>query len=151
MRGFTLIELLIVISIMLIVAVVAIPIYGKLQVSTQLNENTTHVIQMTRNARQQSVVRYNASPHGVFFEINAEDKDRVILFQGASYATRDSQYDREFVLEKAITLSTTLDQTQVTFSQGLGKAIHTGTVTLTHDVAGARSVSVNAFGKVEED
>ena len=50
MRGFTLIELLITISITVVLAVAAMPIYSKFQVHSQINESTSLIIQTLRTA-----------------------------------------------------------------------------------------------------
>ncbi len=148
--GFTLIELLLVIAIMLALAVAAAPLYGNLHLSTQLNENIAQIIQTTRIARERSFSRLNNFPHGVYFEINPAGNDKFILYQGNSYATRDTDYDREVSLDSSLSLSTTLPGNEVYFSKGFGIPDATGTVTLTHNVKGARIMRINDFGMVEE-
>jgi prepilin-type N-terminal cleavage/methylation domain-containing protein len=143
--GFTLIELLIVIGITLLVGAAAVPIYGSLQVSTQLNENSSLVIQTVRTAREYSVARLNNAAHGVYITSTT-----YTLYQGSSYAARDSSYDRTTTLDSALTLSTTLTGSEVNFSKGLGVPNNTGTITLTHDVQGSSTITINSFGMVEE-
>jgi len=149
MRAFTLVELLIVIGITIIFAVAAIPIYGNLQVSSQLNDAETEIIQFLRTAQQESMARYNSAAHGVKFQA-----DRYILYQGSTHALRDSDYDRETVLDSSMELSWSLFGTgqsdEVNFSKGLGVPDMTGTITVTHDVQGTRVISINSYGKVEE-
>ncbi len=153
MKGFTLIELLIVIAITLILAAVVVPIYGNLQVSGQLNENSSQAIQTLRMARGRSIARYNNAQHGVYFQVNASDKDKYVLYRGSSYATRESDYDREITLDSALSLSLPggVSEYEINFSKGLGVPDATGTITLTHDVSGSRSIIVNSFGMIEKD
>ena len=151
LRGFTLVELLIVIVISAIILAAAIPIYGSFTSSSQLSDNTADTVQLVRTARQRAVSRVNNSPHGVLFEINVGADDRVIAYQGVSFATRDSTFDRIIVLASPISLSTTLTGDEVNFSMGLGEADNTGTVTLTHDVTGTGDVTINSFGKIEQN
>lgn len=148
--GFTFIELLMVIGITIIIAGLSIPIYGNLQISSQLNENMSQAVQIVRTARERSVARVNNAAHGVYFDINAGD-DKIILYQGASYAARDTSYDRPFTLESPLSLSTTLTGDEVNFSKGLGMPDNAGTVTLTHDTSGSRVIDINSFGKVEKN
>jgi prepilin-type N-terminal cleavage/methylation domain-containing protein len=148
-KGFTLVELLIVIGITLVLASATIPIYGNLQVSGQLNDTEDRIIQTLRTAQGRSEARLNNSSHGVYFEINTSRADRYILYQGDSYATRDTSYDRAETPSASITFSTTLSGSDVSFSKGLGAPNATGTITLTHDIQGTRSVVINSLGTVE--
>jgi prepilin-type N-terminal cleavage/methylation domain-containing protein len=144
-KGFTLVELLVVIGITLVVAVTAVPIYGNLQVSSQLNENSSLIIQTVRTARERSVGRLNNAAHGVYITASA-----YTLYQGASYATRNSSYDRTTTLDSVLTMSTTLAGDEVNFSKGLGVPNTTGTITLTHDVQGSKTITINSFGAIQD-
>lgn len=145
-RGFTLTELLIVIGITIIVAAATIPIYGNLQISAQLNDNTAQIVQIIREAREMSMSRYNNSSHGVQF-----NPSNYVLYQGNSYLTRDNSYDRQFVLDNPLTLTPDLGGSDVNFSKGLGVPNATGTITLSHDVEGVRQIIINDLGIVEEN
>ena len=142
MRGFTLIELLIVIAITLILVAATIPIYGSLQVSSQINDVSAEIIQTIRTAKTASVARYNNESHGVRIF-----SDRYVLYQGSSYALRDANYDREIVLDASMTLS---GLSEINFSKGLGFPDVTGTINIVHSVTGARIISINSYGLVQE-
>lgn len=148
--GFTLVELLVVISITLVILVAAAPLYGNLQVSSQLNDISSQIVQTLRIAREQSVARLNNVEHGLQLEVN-----RYILYQGPSYVLRDSTYDRVRVLDSALTLSWSLAGAgaggDVTFSKEFGVPNKTGVITITHEVSGIRSLRINSFGIIEED
>ncbi len=154
-NSFTLIELLIVIGIMLLLTAVTVPIYGMLQVSSQLNENSSQAVQALRIAKERSMSRFNNSSHGVYFETNLIGEDKYVLYQGVSYAARESSYDREYVLDDVLKLSWSLlgvgDEGDINFSKGLGVPGKTGTIILIHDVSGARSIIINNLGAIEEN
>jgi len=155
MRGFTLVELLVVIGISVLLAATAVPIYGNLQVSAQLDSSTTEIIQFLRTARTQSVARANALAHGVYFDINSGSPDRIVLYTGPSYAGRTATYDRLEVMDDVITFTGsgftfTGNDIDVNFSMGLGMPGNTGTLTVTHSTQGSKSVTVNSFGKIEQ-
>lgn len=156
-NGFTLIELLVVIGVIIILAAATFPIYGNLQVSAQLNENSSKIIQAIRTAREQSLAGFNNQRHGVYFEINAIANDKFILYQGYSYADRDVDYDQETILDGSMFLLSTdfslinIDDVDINFSKGLGVPDNTGTLILTHDVRGSRRIVINEIGMVEED
>ena len=148
--GFTLLELLLVVAIIAILASAIAPVSSRLFSSAQLNENAASIVQTLRTARQRSVARFNDTTHGVYFEIN-EGADRFILYQGTSYATRNSAYDRIEILDDSITMTTNISGNEVTFFEGNGTPSATGTITLNHQVYGSESVSVDARGKIEEN
>jgi prepilin-type N-terminal cleavage/methylation domain-containing protein len=145
-KGFTLTELLIVIGITMILASASLPIYSNLQVSAQLGETSAQVSQALRIARNNSLNRVNSQVHGVKFEI-----DRYILYQGGSYVSRDITYDREVELSDSLSLSTDLFGDEVVFSKSFGLPNTTGTITLTHDVEGVSTISLNDLGVTEEE
>jgi len=153
--GFTIVELLIVIALTAILAAAVSPIYGSLQVSAQLNESSAQAIQNVRTARERAAAGYNATAHGIYFDINSGD-DTITVYQGASYAARTSSFDQVISLDSAMTLSATGfsligSDVDINFSQGLGEPDNTGTVTITHDVSGSRDIVVNGLGLVEEN
>lgn len=143
-KGFTLIEIIIVVAILLILAAAAVPLYGNLQVSAQLNENNRQIVQTIRIARERAASGFNNSNHGVEFQ-----SDRYILYQGNDFASRDTVYDRETVLDAALTITTTLTGDEVNFSRGSGDPNNTGTITLTHSVTGSKESIINQYGAVE--
>ena len=149
-RGFTLVEVLLAIGIALVLLVAATPLYTNLLISSQLNEHTSQIVQTLRIAREQSVARLNNAEHGLKIE-----SDRYILYQGASYTLRNSAYDREIVLDSGVILSWSLVGTgadgDITFSRGLGVPNSTGTITITHDTSGTRSIFINSLGIVEKN
>jgi len=146
MRGFTLIELLITISITVVLAVAAMPIYSKFQVHSQINESTSLIIQTLRTAKQRSEVRLNNSSHGVWFSSN-----EFVLYQGNSYSSRDTDYDRGQEVDPSIIISTTLSGGEINFSKSFGEPDNIGTITLTHDIGEERIININSLGIIEEE
>jgi len=144
-KGFTTIELFIVVGIMLITAAAAAPFYSGLQVSAQLNESNAQIAQNLRLARGQSVARLNNTAHGVKFLANS-----YVIYQGASYAGRDTAYDRAVAIDSPLSLSTTFTNDEVNFAMATGIPSNTGTTTLVHSAGGSRSVYLNSFGVVTE-
>jgi len=140
-KGFSLVELLIVISIMLIMAAVAVPIYGNMQTSSQLNENSTLIAQTIRIARQNSISRLNNSNYGVKFFTNS-----FVIYQGASYSARVAAYDRTTTLDSALTLVTTLTNNEINFTLGTGMPNVIGVVTLNHATGGTKTITINSYG-----
>jgi prepilin-type N-terminal cleavage/methylation domain-containing protein len=142
--GFSLIELLIVVSISLLLAVAAIPIYSNLYGGTQLGETEMQVIQNLRLAREDAVSGLNNAAAGVMFLGTS-----YVIYQGSSYATRNSAYDRTYTLDNALTITTTLTNNEVNFSKIVGNPNNTGTVTIIHSTMGAKVITINRLGAVD--
>jgi prepilin-type N-terminal cleavage/methylation domain-containing protein len=149
--GFTLIELLIVIAIALILSAGAVPIYGGLQVTSQLNDSEDKIIQTIRTAQLRAVAGLNDSSHGVYFDISESGVDRYILFQGTSFDTRNTDFDRVETMPGSLSLETSLPERAVLFSQGLGVPSTLGSITVIHDVAGSREISLNSVGLTQSE
>ncbi|MFZ2189973.1 MAG: type II secretion system protein [Candidatus Magasanikiibacteriota bacterium] len=152
--GFTLVELLIVIGIMIALLSASIPIYGSLQVKSQLSETSAQLVQNLRSARENSLSRYNNSSHGVFLN-STSSPNYYVIYQGDSYVARDINYDRVYTLDDVVTIhnidmTTTSNNIDINFSKGLGKASSIGSFSLVHVVTGTSTISVNSFGKIEE-
>ena len=149
--GFTLIELLIVIGITLAMATAAAaPIYGNFQGLAQIHGTTADVLQTLRIARERSVAGLNDSGHGVFLDMNASGDDSIVLYQGSSYALRDTSLDREIFLTAVLDLTSTAG-TDINFSQGLGVPSTTGVLSINHEIIGGSDISINKFGIISED
>lgn len=156
MRGFTLIELAITIGLGVILVVAAVPIYGNLQVSTQLNEQSALITQTLRSAREQAVAGYNDSAHGVFFHIDPTGADSYVLYQGSSYVTRNTAYDQTKIIESTLSFQNssfalTGADVDVNFSKSLGVPNNIGTLLINHSVSGQKSITVNSLGTVAEN
>ncbi|OGH58926.1 MAG: hypothetical protein A2725_04230 [Candidatus Magasanikbacteria bacterium RIFCSPHIGHO2_01_FULL_33_34] len=154
--GFTIIELLIVLGISIILATAAAPLYGSLQVSAQLNENSSLIIQSLRTARERSIAGYNNIQHGVFFDINTGAVDSYTLYQGSSYVARQTAYDRFITLDEPLSFSSNGfimigEDVDINFSTGIGRPNNAGIIILSHQVSGNRSIEVNYAGKIEEN
>ncbi len=152
--GFTVIELLVVITITIILVLAAVPIYGSLQVKSQLSETSAQLVQNLRWARENSISRYNDFPHGVFLSLTA-NPNFYTIYQGNSYASRVVANDRLNILDnvvsiKNINLNLTGDNIDINFSAGLGKPNNIGSFNLIDNVQGTSTININNFGKIEE-
>lgn len=147
--GFTLIEVLITLAITMILTVATVPIYGNFQTSSQINENTTLLIQSLRTAEGRSLSRVNGSSHGIKLFNHS-----YVLYQGSSYSSRTQAYDRTIDLGNTIVLNWALSGVgqpdEINFSKSLGVPDMIGTITITHDMGNTKTIGINSFGKIEE-
>lgn len=156
-KAFTFLEMIIVIGITGLLVAAASPVYGSFQVKLQLLDSSAEIVQILRTARQQSLVGYNNANHGVFFDIDSSGADSFTLYQGASYASRDQDYDLVFNLKNSLlvangTFTLTGNDIDINFAKGgLGLPDNIGNLTLTHSVTGSKTITVNRYGMVEKN
>jgi len=140
------VELIVVIGIILITVAFASPIYGNLQVSSQMNENTAQIEQALRIARERSIAGLNNSRHGVKFA-----NDAYTIYQGSSFSTRDSSYDRKATINDALSISTTYINEDINFEKGSGLPDQVGTTTLRHRLGNEAKIINNDLGVVKTE
>ena len=143
--GFVLIELIIVLAVFAIISAVSVPVYSNLQTSAQLNESSNELIQTIRTARGRAVARVNDAAHGIYLQ-----SDRYTLYQGSSHSGRNTSYDRTVVFDEALTLSNTISGNEINFSRSFGLPDNTGSITITHDIQGTKTITIDSFGSVQE-
>lgn len=150
-RGFTLIELLISISILTLLSTMAFPVYNNMYASTKLEEAAIYVEEELFVARNFAVGGYNDASYGIFFEINEPGIDKIIRYQGESYATRNAAMDRTKNLDETISISTSFLGDEINFANGTGIPDNTGYVDVSYIDGNSRRISVNEYGIVLAD
>lgn len=143
--GFTLIEILVSIAIFLLLTGGAAFIVVTFLVSTDLNETSAQIAQTLRIARERSMAGLNNAQYGVYFD---GTNRRYVLYQGASYNTRNSALDTVTDIVNTLTVTTTFSG-DVNFSR-LGNATINGRITLAHSIGGNRTVDINQFGIISQ-
>jgi type IV fimbrial biogenesis protein FimT len=141
-RGFTLIELLIVLSITVILAVAAVPIYSGMMPAGDSTQVASEIVQTLRIARARSVARLGNSPFGVKF---LPAQNQYALYHGASYVP--GNVERAITLGKVFSLNAAPSD-DINFTMGNG-ATTAGTITLRHQTAQTKTITINQFGMVE--
>jgi Tfp pilus assembly protein FimT len=132
-------EMLLSLAMLAILLGVSLPLYLSFQVQNQLTVAADTVVHSMRRAAVLSQASEGDTTWGVHVE-----SESVTLFQGASYAARDTDYDE--IYETAA--FTTSGVTDVVFSQLTGYPDTTGTLTLTGATNDTQSITINAKGAV---
>lgn len=136
--AFTLIEVLVVVAIMTIIFVLVGPIAYNFYFDYELDSEYSLLNSLLRYARNLSMVNHNESDHGLY--IAAGD---FVVFQGASYATRDAAQDKNFSRNSSISVT---GPTELLFTALSGR---TASTTYTVSFSGkSRDVYVNIEGLV---
>lgn len=138
--GFTLLEALLSFLLISIMAGLSLPFYMSLQTRNDLDVTAQSVASMLRRAQIYSrAVNYD-SQWGVGLQ-----PDAVVLFKGASYASRDASQDEIIYLPGQIGVS---GVTEVVFAKDTASPNATGSIVL-QDQNNTRTITLNAKGMVD--
>ena len=137
-KGFTLIEILLSLAIIGIIAGFSVPIYQSFMVRNDLDIATGTVSQVLRYAQTQSQAMHGDSSWGVYI-----GSGKITLFKGASYASRDTDYDEETSVPSTISAS---GLTEVVFDLLTGEPQTIGTLTISSVNGDVRTISINEKG-----
>ncbi|HEU4965936.1 MAG TPA: prepilin-type N-terminal cleavage/methylation domain-containing protein [Candidatus Saccharimonadales bacterium] len=140
MQGFTLLEMLLSLTIIAVLAGLSLPVYMRLQQAQDLDGSVQKVVDDLRRAQLYSRDGYMDSTWGVHVATGA-----VTIFQGNSFATRNSTYDEVKSLPGAIVITSPTD---IWFSKLYAQPDTASIITLT--VAGMqKTIQVNSYGMVD--
>jgi len=123
-----------------IIAGIGVPVYQSLQVRNDLDIAATTVAHDARRAQLLAQASDGDSPWGV-----SVSTAQIILFKGASYASRDSTFDELSSIPTTITSS---GFTEIVFNKYTGLPQTTGTITLTSIAGNLRTITINAKGTI---
>lgn len=139
-RGFTLIEVMLSVVIIGILAGLSAPVYASLQTRGDLDTNAQAIAEQLRRANTYARAIKSDNPWGVRIGGGA-----VTLFEGTSYATRDTTNDEITYLPGTLTAT---GLSEVVFAKATGLTATTGTITLTASTNDTKAITVNAKGMV---
>jgi prepilin-type N-terminal cleavage/methylation domain-containing protein len=138
-KGFSLIELLVVLAIFSILLVISNSVYVSFRSSSNLKIATTSVVQAIRHAQINSQSVKEDSKWGVEILSN-----KIVVFKGENYATREVSADQNLDLPKGIIPT---GVSEIVFEKLFGSTNTIGTIVLTNS-AGVKNISINEKGTV---
>lgn len=138
--GFTLIEVSLAIAIIMIVGGAGLFVGFDQYRGYSLLAERDNLAAMLQRARNQAMTNINEAPHGLSVQ-----SQNFVVFQGASYAARNTAYDEIF---PRYALVSTSGINEVVFRQLRGDvAAGTGDINLTNGLK-TLTVSVNGEGRI---
>lgn len=140
-RGFTIVELLLVIGIILIVAAFTLPGSALFLRRQQLNDTVYEFTNALERAHLQAMFDKNGSAFGVRVL-----SDSYVLFEGSSYAARNTDNDEIFPLSSSVSIT---GLSEIVFAELTGIPDATGTITISDSGNGGTDIIVNAHGILE--
>lgn len=137
-KGFTLVELLVVLSLISVLAVLAMPTYNNMRHNVALETERQEVVSALRIAQQRAIASYGFEPHGVHF-----NTDSFVIFGDSwtspSYViTYDLPADIQFVQGQ---------NSSVTFDRLTGTTGNT-TVSVGYPGGDMRTISISESGTI---
>lgn len=140
-RGFTLVEVLLSVVIIGVLTGLSLPVYASFQTKNDLDVNTQTLAELIRRANTYASAIRGDSAWGVRMAGTS-----ATLFEGASYATRDTTQDETITFPGSITAS---GLTDIIFAKYTGTTANTGTVSLTAaSTNDTKVITINAKGLV---
>lgn len=138
--GFTMIEMLLSISIITIILGISTPVYQSLQGKNDLSIAATTIAQALHRAQTLAQSGDGDALWGVKMESGA-----VTVFQGASYASRDTNFDEVYGNSAGISVS---GITEIIFDKLTGEPSPTGTINLALNNYETKNITINEKGMV---
>lgn len=139
-QGFTLLEVLLSVAVIALIAGIGIPVYQSFQNRNDLDIAAITFAQTLRRAQTLAEAVDGDTSWGVFAQSGT-----ITLFKGASYASRDTQFDEVFTMPSTIAVSGTQEYVFAKFTGLPGAA---GSLTLTSINNETRTITTNAKGMV---
>ncbi|MCD4761652.1 hypothetical protein K8R32_01715 [bacterium] len=143
--GFTIIEIFIVVGITALLIPFVTPIYGRWHNDVRLDTATLEITRQLRAVQAKSFAGVNDKAHGMYF-----NGSEVIIFQGTSYATRDSEYDLSADIPSNIAITLTNSMNEMVFNKNTGLPSATSTLIILNSATGeTKEILVNILGLIE--
>ena len=145
-RGMSIIEILLVVAIAVILLIPAVRSFHTLQARKVLDADAALVETTLERARSLTLGSKNEKQYGVHFE-----STQFTLFEGGTFVPGSST-NRVMTLNPSVTISSVslaLGVSDVIFQRLSGKTSASGTVTITHQSAGSKIITIHETGITE--
>ena len=136
-KGFTLLEIMIVIGLFALLVGISIPFGLDVYRSYVLISETRNMVSFLRRAETLSFTNTRNDSYGVMIM-----NDRFVVFRGASFATRDTAFDEEYLRSPLVTVS---GIAHIVFAAVTGRPDIMGTTTFSNGV-NEQTVFINEHG-----
>ncbi|MBI5037933.1 MAG: prepilin-type N-terminal cleavage/methylation domain-containing protein [Candidatus Kerfeldbacteria bacterium] len=137
--GFTLVELLVVIGLIAMIGIFSAPVYQNFQNRTDVDIAAATLTNSFRLAQAHAMDMVGDQSWGVHLSVGT-----IVIFRGASYATRDVPFDDVYTISSDVQLT---GLSEVVFSKMHGLPSTIGSVTM-QETGRSMTVSLNSLGVV---
>ncbi len=152
-KGFTLVEMIIVIIILSILFAGTLVAIGNVFGKQNVKNHGIQMVETMREAHRNAISQRLDAPWGIKFD-DASSPNTYTLFKGASFISRDTDYDRQIVLPTSLSidsLSLNGGGDEMIFTQETGINNQHGSFSLSSNIEGdgTFAISVNLLGLVD--
>lgn len=147
-KGFTIIELLLVIAMISLISALSVSFYARFITQNAVANTQDQLVGDFRKAQIYAMEGKLYSNWGVNFVSST-----IVLYQGSSYATRNSALDENFSVNSNISISAMSDVNYARMTgvpTNGGSAVTTLTITITGPNSTTKTVTMNSFGVVSK-
>lgn len=137
--GFTLLELIIVVAMTILVGLVAVPFYSRFFNQNAVANATDQLTGELRKAQMYSIVGKRGGQWGVAYNSN-----NIILFQGNTFATRNTAFDETFSVGSNVSVS---GFTELEFNRMTGTPSAAPNITISGG-GNTKTVAISTLGVV---
>lgn len=137
--GFTLIEVLVVLALTTALFGLGAGVGGNFYNNQTLISERDNIVGMLRNARNRAMDNANQTSHGVYIGAGGYTE-----FDGASYASRNTDYDATFPRYPKVTIT---GPSEIVFAAMEGISNVSGTISVSSG-AGTVGISINNEGRI---
>lgn len=140
-RGFTLIELLLSIAIIFMIAAFSMPVFVNYQTQNDIDVSASVVASSLRRAQTLAQGIEGDSAWGVKVQTGS-----IVLYKGASFATKDANFDETFEISDKITISGTSEFNFTKFTGTIPAATSITLANTEHNQS--KTININTKGIV---
>lgn len=137
--GFTLLELLLSVTIISLLAGLSLSVYRTLIKKNDLDITANSIVSSLRRAQ----ILSQSIDGNTTWGVKAQNKS-IVIFKGASFASRDTNFDEVFDISSEISIS---GVTEVVYAKFSGLPQITGTINLSTE-NDSRSITINEKGTI---
>lgn len=125
-KGVSIVELIVVVGLLLLVTRIATGVFGDMKRNQVLKTETERVVSIIETAHSNALTAKDASPYGVYIQ-----SDRLVLFEGVTYATSSPNNKEILLLDGAVIASSTISGgSSIVFAKLSGETTNSGSIEL---------------------
>jgi prepilin-type N-terminal cleavage/methylation domain-containing protein len=137
--GFTFIELIVVVALILTISIASTGFYARFFTQNAASNAVDQITSSLRKAQIYSMMGKQNSQWGVKYTAN-----KIILFQGSSYATRNAVFDESFTVPNSVNV---VGLNEIVFYDLTGTPSATATISISGGNTN-KSIIINSQGTV---